>query len=70
MLTEQGLILCDLCRGLQVLHLQSRMGALGGASSRKVLRCLEQSAALRVLSLTRGMQVRRDTLQDSALALV
>ena len=41
------------------------MGALDGASTCKLLFCMEQSAALRVLSLTRGIQVRRDTMRGS-----
>ena len=66
-LTEARLILCDFCRSLQVLHLQSGMNAHYGdpAASRKVLRSLRRSAPLRVLSLIRSMQVRRVTMGDS-----
>lgn len=31
---------------------------MGGTTTRKLLRCLEESAAFRILSLTRGAQVR------------
>ena len=48
-----------------MLHLQCEVGFLDEASSHEVLRSLEQSGALRVLSLTRGMQVRRGTMSDN-----
>ena len=45
-------------RDLQALHLQSQVGVLGATYTRKLLGCLEASAAFRILSLTRGAQVR------------
>ena len=61
---KQGLMLCDPCRSLQELHLQGRMSVrkVGGMASREQLRRPDQSAPLRILSLTKGMQVRKDTL--------
>ena len=63
---EQGLTLCGPCRSLQELHLQGRIYTRTEdvMASHQQLRRPEQSATLRVLSLTEGMQVRRDTKSD------
>lgn len=63
MLSEHDLILCTARRDLQALHLQCEMGAqgMGSTNTRKLLRCLEGSAALRAVSVTRGAQVRTET---------
>lgn len=62
---EQGLNLCKPCRSLQELHLQGRMcmPEVDALASHQQLRRPERSAPLRVLSLTEGMQVRRDPLR-------
>ena len=60
--SQSGLTCPSICRDLQVLHLQGHMGytsAAGFMASFKQLRSLGESAPLRVLSLTRGMRVRR-----------
>ena len=57
-------MLCNTCRSLEELHLQGRMceHRVGGMASHQQLRRPDQSAPLRVLSLTAGMQVCRGTL--------